>query len=83
MLHALALVKIKNGAAKHFLETFLQVTFINCYFSAEFFYCDRLANMLDKQFPCFHYFFPVVVVGQKFTIDNIQFFFTEHTVEAV
>jgi hypothetical protein len=34
MFHPLALVKIENGSAKHFLESFFQVTFIDGNFAA-------------------------------------------------
>ena len=46
MLHALALVEIKNRSAIHFLETLFQVTFIDGDFFAEFFNGDRFTNML-------------------------------------
>ena len=34
VLHALALVKLKNGGAKQFFKAFLQVALVNGYFAA-------------------------------------------------
>ncbi len=51
MFHTLALVKIKNGSSEKFLESFLQVTFIDGHFTAEFADGEWFTDMFKKNFP--------------------------------
>src|SRR5688572_2572582 len=83
MLHSLALIKIENGGPKHFFKAFLQVTFINGNLAAEFFDRDRFTNMLDQDLSCLCYFITVSFICKKLTVDNINFFFTQHAIETV
>lgn len=59
MLHSLALVKIKDGGAKHFLEPFFQITFVDGHFPAQFLDGDGFANMLQKYLAGADDLFPV------------------------
>ena len=43
----LALIKLKDSSAEHFLKAFLQITFVDCHLPAEFLDCNRLPDMLQ------------------------------------
>jgi len=83
VFHALALVEVEDRSTKQFLESFFKIAFIDRYFAAEFLDRDRFADMLDQYFSCLHDLFAVGLIGQEFTIDHIDLFLAEHTIETV
>ncbi len=83
MFHALVLVEVENGSAEYFLEAFFEVAFINGHFAAEFLDGNRIAYMLDKYFTCPDYFFPVGIIIQEFTGNQVFTFFPGHAFHAV
>ncbi len=82
MLHALALVKIKDGGAEDLFEPFFQVTFVDGHFTAQRLDGDGLADMLHQHFPGLDYFFPVGRIGQELA-GKSAFFFPEQAVHRV
>ena len=83
MLHTLALVKIKYGCPKHFLEAFFKIAFVHRHFTAKFFDRYWLTDVLNQYFPCLGNFFPIGFIGQEFTIDHINFFVADHAIHAI
>lgn len=83
MFHALALVKIKDGGAKHFFETFFEVTFIDGHFATEFLDGDGLTDMFEQNFAGPHDLFPILFVRQEFTSDIFHLLITQHTIKAI
>ena len=83
MLHALALVKIENGSAEHFLEPFLQVTFVDGHLAAQLLDGKGFADMLQEHFPGPDDLFPVCLIGQEFTLEPFHFLFTHHAFKTV
>lgn len=83
MLHTLALVKVEYGGAKHFFKSFFQVALIHSHLSAQLLNGDGLTNMLDQYFPGAVDLLTVSLIGQEFTLNNIDLFFTNHTIQAV
>ena len=83
MLHALALVKIKDGSAEHFFKSFFQVALVHGNFSAKLFDGDRFTDMLDQHFPGLVDLFPVCFIGQELAIDHIHIFFADHAIHAM
>src|SRR4030095_6485190 len=80
MLHSLALIKIKDGSAKHFFKPFFQVTFIDSNLTAKFLNGDRLANMLNQDLSCLCYFITISFISKKLTVYYIDLFFTQHAI---
>mgnify|MGYP003423203698 CR=1 FL=1 len=65
VFHPLALIKVEHSGTKQFFETFFQVTFIDGYFTAEFFNGDRFADMLYQYFSCLDDLFTIGFVGKE------------------
>lgn len=83
MFHALALVEIKNGGPKHFLESLFQVTFIDSHFPAEFLDGNRFSDVLQQYFTCFGDLFTVCFIRQELAGKAFNLFFTYHALKAV
>ena len=83
MFHALALVKIEDGGAEHFLEALLQVALIDSHLAAQLLNGERLADVLQKNFPGPDDLFPVGFIGQELTLESFHFFFSYHTFQAI
>src|ERR1700730_8134342 len=83
MFHTLALVEIKNSCSEKFLESLLQITFIDSHFPAEFADSERFSDMFQQDFPGQINFFPVRSIGQEFTLEGFHFSFTQHTFQTI
>ncbi len=83
MFHALALVEIENSGAKHFFEAFFQIAFVDGDLTAEFFYREGLANMLEEDLAGLDDLFAIGLIGQKFTLETFDLFFADHAFQAV
>ena len=82
MLHPLALVKIENGGAEHFLESLFQVAFIHRHLATKLPDSNGLTNMLQQHFPCFLDLFPVRIIGKELAADDIDLLVL-NTIQAV
>lgn len=83
MLHALALVKFKDGGTKELLKAFFQVTLVHGHLAAQFFNGNGIANVLQQDFPGPDHLFAVGLVGQELTADGIDLLLALHTIQAV
>lgn len=83
MFHALALVEIEDSCAEQFLETFLEIAFINSDLAAQFPDRDRFADMLKEDFPGAHDLLAIEFVGKKFTLKAFNIAVTDHAFQAI
>ena len=83
MFHALALVKIEDRGAEHFLESFLQIAFVDGHFTAQLLNGNGFANMLQENFSGPDDLFTVSFIGQELTLETFHFFFSHHAFQAV
>ena len=83
MFHPLALIKIEDGGAEHFLEALFQIAFIDRHFAAELFDSERFADVLKEHFPGADDLFPVRFICQELTLETFHFFLTYHAFQAI
>ena len=83
MLHALALVEIKNGSAEKLLKSFFKVAFVNSYFATKFLDGNRLPDVLQKNFTGANDFLPVVLICEELALETFNILVAQHTFEAV
>ena len=83
MFHTLALVKIEDSGAEHFLESFLQVAFIDGDLAAQLLDGEGFADVLQKHFSGPNDLFPVCFISQEFALESFHFFFSYHAFQAV
>ena len=83
MFHPLTLVEVENGRTEHFLEAFLEITFVDSHLPAEFLDREWFADMAEKDFPGLNDLFPVCLVGEEFTLKAFYFFFADHAFQAI
>ena len=83
MLHPLALVKVEDGGAEHFLKPFFEVAFVDGYLAAELLDGERFSDMFQENLARMPDLFAVRFVGQELAAEGLHFLFSQHTVEAV
>lgn len=83
MLHALALIEVEDGGAEHFLETFLEITFVDGHFPAQLLDGKRLTDVLQEHFPGLDYLAPIGFIGEELTLEPFHFLLTYHAFQAV
>ena len=83
MFHSLALVEIEDGGAEHLFESLFQVTFIDGYFPAELLDGKGFADVLKENLASLDDLFPIGLVCKEFALKAFDFFFPDHTFQAV
>ena len=83
MFHALALVEVEDGGAEHFFKAFLQIAFVYGHLTTEFFYREGFTDMLQQDLACLDDLFAIGFIGQEFTLETFDFFFTDHAFQAI